>query len=488
MTGKEPISNVNPPGLRVTFEGASGRQKLEFQQRFVIGRTEECEVCIRNEYVSRTHAEVSFDGEKWWVRDLDSSNGIFVDGRRVNGAPIDGTVSLRLGVAGPIVSLEVEKRRGAEAGIGSETAVARYIDHYFGKSGSDKPPGEHTILVREAFQRVRKRQQSKYVTIIGALAVVALGVSSYAVYEHEQAARQRALAQDLFYNMKSLDVEIANVERLVLASHNVQALGDVASYRSRRDQMERSYDQFLASLHVYDPKMTSQHKLVLRVARIFGECELAMPADFVSEIDNYIKKWQSSDRLAKAIAIAHERGYTKKISEELLAQDLPPQFFYLALQESGFDPYSSGPMTRKGIAKGMWQFIPETAAKYSLKIGPLFDLRRPDPADERQQWQKETTAAARYLKDLYSTDAQASGLLVMACYNWGEDRVLPLVRSMPANPKERNFWRLLSSYRNKIPQETYDYVFYIASAAVIGENPRLFGFNFDDPLAGVENR
>jgi len=28
-------------------------------------------------------------------------------------------------------------------------------------------------------------------------------------------------------------------------------------------------------------------------------------------------------------------------------------------------------------------------------------------------------------------------------------------------------------------------VFYIFSAAVIGENPRLFGFNFDDPLADV---
>lgn len=47
-------------------------------------------------------------------------------------------------------------------------------------------------------------------------------------------------------------------------------------------------------------------------------------------------------------------------------------------------------------------------------------------------WDRETKAAAAYLKDLFSTDAQASGLLVMACYNWGEDSVLPLVRTMPA--------------------------------------------------------
>ena len=74
----------------------------------------------------------------------------------------------------------------------------------------------------------------------------------------------------------------------------------------------------------------------------------------------------------------------------------------------------------------------------------------------------------------------------MACYNWGEGQVLPLIRSLPANPRDRNFWKLLTKYRDKIPQETYDYVFSIASAAVIGENPRLFGFDFDNPLANLD--
>jgi hypothetical protein len=59
---------------------------------------------------------------------------------------------------------------------------------------------------------------------------------------------------------------------------------------------------------------------------------------------------------------------------------------------------------------------------------------------------------------------------------------------MPANPRERNFWRLLKDYREKLPGETYDYVYYIVSAAVIGENPRLFGFHFDNPLAYLEGR
>ncbi len=140
-----------------------------------------------------------------------------------------------------------------------------------------------------------------------------------------------------------------------------------------------NYNQFLATLHVYNPKMTEQERLVMRVARIFGECELDMPPDFMAEVNRYIKLWQSSGRFKNAINPAKDNGYIAPISNDLLNQGLPPQFFYLAMQESNFDPYISGPMTRKGIAKGMWQFIPETAVKYGLHLGPLVDLRRPDP-------------------------------------------------------------------------------------------------------------
>jgi hypothetical protein len=324
--------------------------------------------------------------------------------------------------------------------------------------------------------------------MLAALAILLVAAAGFGLYEDVQNRKQRALAENLFYSMKSLDVDIANVEKLVLQSPNQAGAVEIKKYQTRRKDMQQDYDRFLASLHVYSTKLTPQQRLILRVARIFGECELDMPPEFESEINNYIKKWQSSGRLARAIQNAKANGYTNVIAQDFLNQDLPPQFFYLALQESDFDPYISGPMTYKGIAKGMWQFIPETALKYGLHLGPLVDLRRPDPGDDRHHWERETKAAAGYIKDLYSTDAQASGLLVMACYNWGEKSVLPLVRSMPENPRERNFWKLLTKYKDKVPQETYDYVFYISSAAVIGEDPHLFGFDFDNPLANLDSR
>ena len=130
--------------------------------------------------------------------------------------------------------------------------------------------------------------------------------------------------------------------------------------------------------------------------------------------------------------------------------------------------------------------MPQTAVHYGMRLGPLVDEQRPDVMDDRHHFDKETVAASKYLKDLYGNDAQASGLLVMACYNWGQPQVLRLVRSLPPNPRDRNFWKLLEKHRKEVPSETYDYVFRIVAAAVIGENPRLFGFHFDNPLAAAE--
>lgn len=480
-----------PPVLRIAVTNTSADDReYRFTTAFRIGRAEDCDVRIIDDYVSRAHAEVAYVDGRWCYSDLGSSNGTFVNGERVDRVAIDSPTTLRFGLHGPLVSFAVEAPAVvcAAAAPGGETVIARYVDHYFGAGDPTAPSGEHTRMIRQAFTRVQKKQKRRYFWLLGVLGIALLSIGAYAYYLHRTMLERRELAENLFYTMKSLDVDIANLERLIAGSGDANARQEMRKYRERRQAMEENYNRFLTALKVYDPRMTEQQRLILRVARIFGECELAMPPDFIQEIEAYIAKWQSSGRYSQAIRTALQNRYNVEIASEMLAHGLPPQFFYLAMQESNFDPLISGPMTRKGIAKGMWQFIPETAVRFGMKLGPLVEFRRPDPADDRHHYDIETKAAARYLKELYSTDAQSSGLLVMACYNWGEDYVLPLVRKMPANPRERNFWRLLGSYREKLPKETYDYVFYIVSAAVIGENPRLFGFDFDNPLAHLESK
>ena len=52
----------------------------------------------------------------------------------------------------------------------------------------------------------------------------------------------------------------------------------------------------------------------------------------------------------------------------------------------------------------MWQFIPSTAEKYGLRTGPLKDEPVVDLLDERHDFAKSTAAAARYLRDIYTTE------------------------------------------------------------------------------------
>jgi membrane-bound lytic murein transglycosylase D len=479
------------PALKVRAEVTPGEwREFQFRQPFKIGRLKDCEIAIDNSFVSRVHAEVVYENGSWSIRDLGSANGLFLAGNRVASVPIGSSTIVRLGVEGPELQCDVVKiqpDRAAQKTLATkDPALSHYINHYFSKSAANESVGEHTMFIRQAFAQVETKRKKKNGAVIAVLVVLILGVGLFGYLEHRQLQQQKATAEDLFYAIKTQDIDLANLDRALANTNSQAGVEELTKFRDRRREMEKSYDRYLATLQIYNPKLTEKQRVLLRIARVFGECEIDMPSDFEAEINRYIEKWRTSGRLKQAIQTAQQNGYATTVSRDLLAKGLPPQFFYLALQESNFNPYAVGPMTRKGFAKGMWQFIPETAVKYGLHLGPLVDQSRPDPGDERHDYKKATKAATLYIQDLYSTDAQASGFLVMACYNWGEGQVLPLIRSMPANPRDRNFWKLLSKYRARIPQETYDYVFYIASAAVIGENPRLFGFDFDNPLANLD--
>jgi predicted component of type VI protein secretion system len=74
---------------RLRFEG---RTTVLGTSGAVIGRSRDCDVVVEDPNVSRRHAEVRPSGGSWTVRDLGSTNGIKVNGRRV-----DGPQSLRAG-------------------------------------------------------------------------------------------------------------------------------------------------------------------------------------------------------------------------------------------------------------------------------------------------------------------------------------------------------------------------------------------------------
>lgn len=483
----ETPTRLDPPLIKVLVTEKDGEEiEFQFGRPFQIGRDESCEIQVKSLGISRKHAEVFFSRGRWWIKDLKSTNGIFFSGERVNRIPLGKSTKVELGNSDVFITFMVEGFSPVAMTLKEEgPSVTQYVKRYF-EDSSKSQAGDHTRLIRGAFQVVQKKERKKYFIIIGIIVLIAIFIGLYAYYQQQQIQKQRALAEQLFYSMKSLELELARMTGLAQLEGDSASLKSIEQYQERQLELSRNYEKFLEQLHFYeDSQWSDKDRIILQVARLLGECELGMPKEFLDEVYRFIQKWKTSDRLEKALYTAMKNGYTQTISQIMLEYHLPPQFLYLALQESDFNAKTVGPKTRFGIAKGIWQFIPATAARYGLNTGPLVGLRRYDPKDERFDFEKSTRSAARYIRDIYDTEAQASGLLVIASYNWGERKVRQLLQKMPQNPQERNFWELLKLYKNEIPQETYDYVFYIISATVIGENPELFGFSFENPLKTI---
>ena len=64
----------------------SGRRTVLSGERMVLGRSRDCDVTVDDANVSREHAELRSSGAGWKIVDLGSTNGIKVNGRRVEQA------------------------------------------------------------------------------------------------------------------------------------------------------------------------------------------------------------------------------------------------------------------------------------------------------------------------------------------------------------------------------------------------------------------
>jgi hypothetical protein len=73
---------------RVTLQWDGGRRELD-KRRVLIGRSRECDVQLEDANVSRRHAELRQEGASYWLVDLDSTNGVEVNGRRLKRAKLE---------------------------------------------------------------------------------------------------------------------------------------------------------------------------------------------------------------------------------------------------------------------------------------------------------------------------------------------------------------------------------------------------------------
>jgi membrane-bound lytic murein transglycosylase D len=193
--------------------------------------------------------------------------------------------------------------------------------------------------------------------------------------------------------------------------------------------------------------------------------EFDIPIVINAKVEQFIQYFQTTGRKIFTGWLARSERYIPIMRNLLKENGLPEDLVYMALIESGFNPYAYS----RSKAAGPWQFIYRTGKKYGLDSNWWIDERR-DP-------EKSTIAAAKYLKDLY--DTFECWYLAAASYNAGEGKI---ARAMKRYRTE-DFWEL-TKYRY-LKRETKDYVPQMIAAALIAKDPEKYGFSdieYQEPL------
>src|SRR4051812_46279349 len=78
------------------------------KRRVLLGRSRECDIQVEDANVSRRHAELRQEGSTYWIVDLDSTNGVEVNGERVKRARLSPGDSFTVGSTEITFSMERE--------------------------------------------------------------------------------------------------------------------------------------------------------------------------------------------------------------------------------------------------------------------------------------------------------------------------------------------------------------------------------------------
>jgi len=100
LTDADAPAAARPGVLFVSARGVAYHRAVALRgskQTLTLGRASTNDVVLEDTSVSSKHAEVSFDGMRWAIRDLGSRNGTFVDAVRVKDTTSTTAMVLRLG-------------------------------------------------------------------------------------------------------------------------------------------------------------------------------------------------------------------------------------------------------------------------------------------------------------------------------------------------------------------------------------------------------
>ena len=476
--------SANARAWLVRVKGASGPARYLLRGSVIrIGRDPGNDIVIETSTTSSRHCEISWEHGGYWIYDLNSTNGTFVNGDRVERAPLEAESVIRFGTSGPefafepdiqrpssvdatIVLSAIELRAEAEAEPQSPVEVGASITNEDEKLLSDavhrarkaRRTGsfdQTQSIMRAMLGQSKGRSDRKWRQIIRALVVVVLAVGA-AGYWRVQQVRE---------NKSDLDRRIEQIEsRLGGDAFNDsdvdELMGLLDDYQHQAQALQSS---LLFRWGVLGEDQILVQREVLTVLRRFGAEAYSVPPEFVERVSYFVEQFQTRDRAHVVRVLGESQGDLQVMQRIFEEAKLPRDLAYIAMVESSF---LAGSRSSQG-AVGPWQFRPATAREYGLRVN--------GEVDERHDIEKSTRAASSYIRKLIlDFGAGSSVMLALAAYNVGPGKVRRAVRKLDDPIKQRNFWYL---YRTRaLPTETRAYVPKIFAAILIGRNPQSFGF------------
>ena len=227
-----------------------------------------------------------------------------------------------------------------------------------------------------------------------------------------------------------------------------------------RKELEAAYTHILAR--------TDKPAAAADVQVVDIEAAASIPIPEHRTINSAVRLFSVDMKQSIQTSLIRSGKYKNLIDKALAEQKLPKGLAYLPVIESAYLPN----LTSRAGAYGIWQFMPDTAREYGLRVDWW--------VDERADPERSARAAAAYLKDLHRMFGDWS--LALAAYNCGPGRV----RRTLAEAGATTFWELLDA--GLLPKETRGYVPTFYATLLIASDPETYGFTLGKVMEHDDRR
>jgi membrane-bound lytic murein transglycosylase D len=227
-----------------------------------------------------------------------------------------------------------------------------------------------------------------------------------------------------------------------------------SSFAAETSELRRALEETVSEIE-------SRHLAAIELPVADIQAAVSMPIPDHPSVYSALRLFTGRMRNDIQTFLLRSARYKNLIDKVLDDHRLPRGLLYLPVIESGYTPT----LTSRAGAHGIWQFMPDTAREYGMRVDWWID--------ERAEAERSTRAAAEFLVDLYREFEDWP--LALAAYNAGPGRIRRALEKTGAT----TFWELLE--QAAIPKETRGYVPTFFATLIIATDPDTYGFRLDQP-------